>query len=109
MVFGPRGSALAELEPAPGPLAAVLLPLFDAWVASEEAAAAERRAQLGVRGHQRLGDAVTEGAGLAGNPAAEHHRLDVELAHRVGEAHRLLDDDLQRPALDVVRQLAAVH
>src|SRR5438105_14634693 len=74
-----RNLPLAELEPAAGALAAVLLTLLDARVAGQEAAAAERGPELGVGENQGLGDAMAQRAGLPRDPAAQHLRLHVEL------------------------------
>src|SRR3972149_1768305 len=61
---------LGELEGAPRLGPAVLLAFHHARVAGEEAAALERTAQLGLEVSQRLGDAMTHGAGLAGQAPA---------------------------------------
>ena len=62
--------ALRELEAPPSAFAAVFLPLFDACVAGEHAVGAQGLAQGLVILHQRAGDAVAHGAGLAGVAAA---------------------------------------
>src|SRR6266542_5201492 len=77
---GHRASALTELEAPAGALAAVLLPLFDAGITREEAAAAEWGPKLRVRLDEGLRNAVAKRAGLAGDAAAEAPGLDVELA-----------------------------
>src|SRR6185503_2801833 len=59
-----RGLALRELEAASGLGLAVLLPLHDAAVAGEQAVRLKHAAQLGLVVGQRLGDAVTDRAGL---------------------------------------------
>src|SRR3972149_6290304 len=64
--FGNFLLALGELEGAPRLGPAVLLAFHHARVAGEEGAALERAAQIGFEIGQRLGDAMTHGAGLAG-------------------------------------------
>ena len=60
--------ALRELEAAAGFLLAVLLALDDAGVAGREAFLLERAAKLRLIVGQRLGEAVTDRAGLARPP-----------------------------------------
>src|SRR3712207_6637437 len=62
--------ALRELEAAAGLLPAVLLTLDDARIAGQEAFLLERAAKLRLIVGQRLGEAVTDRAGLAGETAA---------------------------------------
>ncbi len=90
-----RRLALRELEAAAGFHAAVLLALHHAAVAGEEAALLEDAAQLGLVIRERLGNAVANRAGLAGQPAARDGRTDVELAQAVGGGERLLQKHLQ--------------
>src|SRR5271167_2266610 len=59
-------SALRELEAAARLGLAVLLALHHARIAGEEAAVLEHGAQVGLMPHQRLGESVPHGAGLAG-------------------------------------------
>ena len=74
--------ALGELRP----LARLLQPRLAAFllarVAGQQAAALELGAQLGVDLGQRPGDAVADGAGLAGDAAAVDADVDVDAATR---------------------------
>src|SRR5690606_22654269 len=92
---GKRGSALGELEGPAGLGAAVLLALHHAAVASEEAAALQDAAQLGLVMGERLGDAVAHGTGLAREPATGHGGDDVVLAVAVSGDDGLLQDHLK--------------
>src|SRR6476620_6436556 len=87
--------ALAELEAAASLRAAILLALDRARVAGEEAAGLQRRPQGRLIGHQGAADAVTHGAGLAGETAALDGDDDVELAVAVGGDQRLAQDHAQ--------------
>src|SRR5262245_44819274 len=72
-----RASALGELERPARLGAAVLLALDHARVASEEAAALQHAAQVGLELGERLRYRVPHRAGLAGEPAARHRAVDV--------------------------------
>src|SRR5262245_4061531 len=74
-----NGSALRELERAPRLGTPVLLALDHARIAGEEPAALERAAQIGLEVHERLGNAVADGAGLPRQAAAGHGADDVIL------------------------------
>src|SRR5690606_35841303 len=86
---------LGELERTACLCTAVLLALDDARVAGQEAALLEDRAQARLEVGQRLGDAVTNGTGLAGKTAAGDGGDDVELAVTGSCDDRLLQDHLQ--------------
>src|SRR6185312_5325786 len=90
--------ALRELERPTSLGPAVLLALDHAGVAGEEAAALERAAQLRLEIGQRLGDAVTDRAGLAGQAAAGDGADHVVLAVTAGGDERLLDQHAQHGA-----------
>src|SRR5919205_1153576 len=100
--------ALRELEAGPGAALAVLLALFHARVAREEAGFLEALAQLGVVDLQRAGDAVPDRAGLAARAAAVDDDDDVEAVVRLGQRERLLDDHLQHFVAEVLVQRAVV-
>ena len=85
-----------------------LLALDLAVVAREEAGPLERRAQVLVGLAQGAGDAVTHGAGLAADAAAEHVDADVELAAGAGGLERHERDRLQDLATEVRVDLATV-
>src|SRR3990170_1593885 len=76
--MGSRRLALGELEALSGLGLAVFLALDRAGIAGE-----------------CLGDAMTDGAGLAGKPAAAHGADDVELALALRGDERLHQDHLQ--------------
>src|SRR3569623_2020630 len=90
-----RRLALRELERTAGLGLAVLLTLDHARVAGEEAAALEHAAEIRFEIGQRLGDAVTHGAGLARQTAARHGADDVELGGAVGGDQRLVAQHAQ--------------
>src|SRR5207244_8727370 len=87
---------------------AVLLALDHARVAGEEPAALERAAQIGLKIHQRLGDAVAHRAGLAREPAARDRADDVVLAVAVGRDQRLLDQHAQHRPREINLQHAGI-
>src|SRR5215207_1273420 len=112
---GEAGLPLRELRALAGALEAGLLALLDAGVPGEEALLLELGAQRLVGDRQRAGDAVAQGACLAGDAAAVQDRRDVEpalgarrrerhagLGHQHRAPEELLDgpavaDDLARP------------
>src|SRR5262249_46631024 len=57
---------------------------------------------------ERTRDAVPDRAGLAGEPAALHVRVDVVPADGLGRLERLPDHHLRRRAAEVIVQLALV-
>src|SRR5947209_1887250 len=59
-------------------------------------------------GAQRARDAVTHGAGLAGDPAAFALHVDVEPRERLRHLERLADDHLQRRAREILVDRALV-
>src|SRR3972149_10587320 len=87
--MGSRRLALGELEALSGLGLAVFLALDGAGVAGQEPALLEHGAELGLVAGERLGDAMTDGAGPAGKPAAAHGADDVELALALGGDERL--------------------
>src|SRR5690349_7139103 len=72
--------ALRILRRLAGALEAVLLALFGAGVAGEQAELAQLRLQRLVGNYQRAGDAVADRARPAGDAAAFSLYLDIELA-----------------------------
>src|SRR6056297_2606840 len=83
--------ALAVLALLAGFRLSVLLALDHAVVAGQVARVTERAAELFVELDQRPRNAQTDGLGLAGQAAAAHVHLHVELANRVGRDERLVD------------------
>src|SRR6266702_3201 len=100
--------ALGELEALAGAGLAVLLALHGAGVAGDEAGLLEDRPVVRVELHERAGDAVADGAGLTGQPAALRVHEHVELAHLVDELERLDQDHLRRLPAEVGVHGAAV-
>src|SRR6266480_3800256 len=114
------GLALGELEARTSALLAVLLALFHARIAREQAGLLQTLAQLGVVDLQRARDAVADGARLSARTAAVDGYEDVEFVVGLGERERLLDDHLQhfiaevlveRPVVDcdLTRSLPEMH
>ena len=58
---------------------------------------------------QGAGDAVTDGAGLAGNAAAGDGANDIKLAQGIGEGHGLTDDQLQSLKAEIIVDVSAVN
>src|SRR4051812_41373020 len=111
----PRALALGELRPLAGLLEAGLLPLLDARVARQEAAALELAAQVRVGLEQSAADAVAQRAGLGGDAAALHAGHDVHAVRVTDRLERLADialerrareEDVERAAVDRVRARA---
>src|SRR5919201_3704525 len=101
-------SALAELRALARLLQAGLLALLDARVAREEAAPLELAAEVGIGLEQRAADAVAQGAGLGGDPAAVHARDDVHARLVADRLERLADVALQGRAREERLEAAAV-
>ena len=101
-------SALGELRCATGGLQTVLLTLLHTRIAGQEAGLLQDGAVLGVHQQQGAADAVTQGAGLAGNAAAFHGSNNVHLAQGIGGGQRLTDDHLQGLQTEVLVDVAAI-
>src|SRR4051812_31169058 len=100
--------ALRELEAAARLRLAVLLSLDHGRVAGEEAAALEGAAQVGLEGHERLGNSVAHGTGLTGESATGDGAGDVVLPRTVGGDERLLDQHAQYRAGEIDVDLAGI-
>ena len=87
---------LTELEPLTGAGHPVLLALFRARVAREQAVFLEARAELDVELAQRAGDAEADRAGLARHAAATDGGEDIELFGSFREQKRRLHQDAKR-------------
>src|SRR5262249_43130931 len=98
--------ALRELEGASCFRFAVLLALDGARVAREELAGAHSGAQFRLEVDEGASDAVTNGAGLAGEARTNHGALDVDLA--LGGFKRLLDHQAQHGTSKVLLLVLAV-
>src|SRR5829696_9635713 len=93
--------ALRELEAAAGLLPTVLLTLDDTRIAGQEAFLLERAAKLRLIVGQRLGEAVTDRTGLAGETATVNVDGDVVLAFALGDLERLRQDHAEHGAGEV--------
>src|SRR5579884_2145283 len=102
------GLALGELEARTSAALSVLLALFHARIAREEAGLLQPLAQLGVVDLQRARDAVANRARLSAWTAAVDGDQNVELVVRLGHRERLLDDHLQHFIAEVLVQRAVV-
>src|ERR1044072_5440952 len=100
--------ALRELERTTGLRLAVLLALDHAGVAGQEAALLEHGAQLRLEIGERLGDAVTNGTGLAGQTAAGDGADHVVLTGTRGHRERLLDHHAQHGTGEIDLDLTRV-
>ena len=78
-----RQSALGELGSSTGCFEAVFLSLLHSGVAGQEPGGLQSGAILGVHLQQGAADAVADGAGLAGDPAAGDGGGDIHLAQQV--------------------------
>ncbi len=88
-------SALAELRSAAGAFETVFLPFLHPRVAGEEARFLEGGAEGLVILEQSSGNAVADGAGLAGHAAAGNAADNVELAGGLSQLKGLTDDELK--------------
>ena len=79
--------SLAELRCATSGFEAVLLSLLHSGVAGQEPGGLQSGAILGVHLQQGAADAVADGAGLAGDPAAGDGGGDIHLAQQVCGVH----------------------
>src|SRR4051812_19611812 len=100
--------ALGELRLAPGLLEAGLLALDLAGIAGQEAGALEVAAQRRVGLAERAGDAVAQGAGLAGDTAAVQVDQHVEVLLLPGQDQRAHRQHPVRGAREVLLDGAAV-
>ena len=101
-------SALGELRSAAGLFETVLLALFHARVAGQQTGGFQDGAVALVDEEQGAGDAVADGAGLAGHAAAGDGGFDVDLAEGVGSDQGLTDDELQGIETEVLLDVTAV-
>ena len=83
-------SALAELRRTTCSLEAVLLTLFHSRVTGQKTGGLECGTIALIEDDEGTGDAVADGAGLAGHAAALDGGFDVDLAHRVSSISRPL-------------------
>ena len=98
----------AELGRATGGFETVLFPLLHSGVAGQKTGGLQGGAVLRVHRQQSPGNAVTDGAGLAGDAAAGDGADDVHLAHHVGGDQGLTDQELQGVQAKVIIDVPAV-
>src|SRR5690606_36860114 len=101
-LFDSGWSALGVLRRLAGPLEAVLLALLRPRVAGQEAGLAKRAARIRMGGQQRAGDAMADGAGLAGDPATGDEHAGRVAAHGLGHPEREEDGALRRRTAEVL-------
>lgn len=100
--------SLGELRRAAGGLEAVLFTLLHSRVAGEKASPFKDGAHL-VRGEQqRARKAVADGAGLAGYAAACDGADDIVFAERLGQGHRLADNQLEGVKAEIIVDVSAI-
>ena len=101
-------SALGELRSATGLFETVLLTLFHARIAGQETGGLEGSAEGLVHEAQGAGDAVADGAGLAGDAAAGDGAVDVDLIGDSDGVQGLTNDQLQGLQTEIIVDLATV-
>ena len=101
-------SALGELGRAAGGLEAVLLSFLHSGVAGQKTGGFQRRTELRVQRQQRAGNAMTDGAGLAGNAAACYGADDIHFPHGVGGNQGLTNKQLQGIQTKIIVDFPAV-
>ena len=101
-------SALAELRRAAGGFEAVLFALLHAGIAGEVTGSLELSAVVLIQLEQGAGNAVTDGAGLAGDAAAADGGFNVDLAEKVQSGEGLADQQLQGLQTEVIVDIPAV-
>src|SRR5204862_3765819 len=86
----------------------VLAPLLLTSVTREEAGLLQRRPGLGIERDESARDAESDRTGLPAHPAAAERGVDVVDLFGLGDAQRLLGDDLMREDREVLLELTAV-
>ena len=99
---------LGELGGAAGGLQTVFLALLHSGVAGQQASGLQDGAVLLVDQEQSAGNAVADGAGLAGDAAAGDGGDDVHLAQLLGGDQGLADQQLQGLQTEVIVDVTAV-
>ena len=100
--------SLGELGRATSGFETVLLSFLHTRVSREETGLLEKRA-VGVVGEEkRTGNAVTDRAGLTGDAAAFDVGDDVIFANSVGNAERLVDNELEGFQAEIIVDVTAV-
>src|SRR5436853_2015861 len=100
--------AFRELEAFARALLAVLLALFGARVASDEAGTLQARAEFGIKLHQRPRYPMTHRARLTGLAAAIDIYHNVEFADGIGQVQRLAYHHAMHFVIKIIFELALV-
>ena len=100
--------SLGELGGAAGGLETVLLALLHSGVAGKEAGGLESGTISLVDLEEGAGYAVTDGAGLAGDPAAGDGGVDIDLAAEAYGLEGLTDDELKGVESEIIVEITAV-
>ena len=100
--------SLGELGGAAGCFETVLFALLHSGVTGKEAGLLKGRTVLLVDAQKGSGDAMTDGAGLAGNAAAEDGNYNVEAAGGSGELQGLTDDELKGIETEIIVDVTVV-
>ena len=103
-----ENSTLGELRRAASCLQAVFLSFLHSRVTGQEASGFQRGTEFGVDAQQSAGNAMTDGAGLAGHAAALDGADDIDLADQIGRSQRLTDDHLQGIQAEIIIDITAV-
>jgi hypothetical protein len=104
----PIESAFAELEATTCLGLTGLLALYGAWVASHETFCTKGFLILGVNLYEGAGDGEAESLALSGITATEEVHLDVILLGNVEQVQRLLHDELEYGAGEVLSEVFLV-
>jgi len=100
--------SLRELRCTTGAFETVFLSLFHSRVTGQEAGLLEFRTKVRIIDEKGAGNAVADGAGLAGETAALDASDNVDLLGSAGELEGLTDDDLQGLKTEVVVNVSVV-
>jgi len=100
--------ALRILRRFAGTLETVLLTLFDAGVAGQQALLTQQGLELFVGCYQSPRDAVSNGLRLAGNTATSHLDFNIEFAHSISSLEWMLDIAAMLEAREIFLVLFAI-
>ena len=101
-------SSLRELRCSTGRFEAVFLTLLHTRIPGKEPGLLEDGTVILTDQQQSAGDAVTDGAGLAGYAATGDGAFHIELALNAQHAQRLADNDFQSLQTEVIIEVTAV-
>src|SRR5215471_13160063 len=104
----PTRLTFAVLETFASARLAVLLALFHARIARQQAFGLEDRAQVRINGQQRPGQTMAHGSRLAVWPAARHSNVGIVFVRRPGDRQRLRRSHPQRFRGKIIIEWAAI-